>query len=161
MRQAVLEGFARRVAVAVVLAGSVALAGGAKATKEAVKHVVLAAEPTVSVQADVVFASQAKGTVDPSLAEMQKTLATKVNYQTLKKLSTRTLVLTAKAQPLELPNKKTAVLSLESLKKDEATEHLELPPTRATYTLARDKSLYVQAGDHESGQLWLVLSQPK
>lgn len=150
-----------RVAVGVVLAASAALADGAKATHEAVTRAVVAADPTVSVQADVVFASQAKGAVDPALAEMQKTLAAKVNYQTLKKLSTRTLVLTAKPQPLELPNKKIAELSLESLKKDVATVHLKLSPTEATYTLARDKSLYVQGGDHESGQLWLVLSQPK
>ena len=154
MRQASL-----RVAVVVVmLAGSVALADAAKAT---VKRVVVAAEPTVSVQADVVFASQAKGEVDPALVEMQKTLAAKVNYQTLKKLSTKTLVLSAKPTALELPNKKTAEVSLESLKKDVATVHLKLHPTEATYTLARDKSLYLQAGDHEAGQLWLVLSQPK
>ena len=38
---------------------------------------VVAADPTVSVQADVVFASLAKGTVDPSLAEMQKTLGSR------------------------------------------------------------------------------------
>ena len=84
-----------------------------------------------------------------------------MKYQTLKKLSTKTLMLTAKPQSLELPNKKVAEVSLTLLKQDVATVRLKLAPTDTTYTLARDKSLYVQAGEHSGADLWLVLSQPK
>jgi hypothetical protein len=38
---------------------------------------------------------------------------------------------------------------------------VKLPPTEATYTLAKDKALYLQGGAHESGEVWLMLSQPK
>jgi hypothetical protein len=132
-----------------------------KAAQRAVKSAALAAEPNVPVQADVVFASTEKGAVDPTLQRMQEALFQKVRYATLRKLSSSTVTLASKAQALQLPNRKTAELSLDSLKQDVATVRVKLPPAEATYTLARDKSLYLQAGSHEGGDLWLVLSQPK
>jgi hypothetical protein len=119
------------------------------------------AEKKVPVKADVVYAATAAGTVEPELKAMQATLAERVKYGTLKTLSTRRLELTSKASPVELPNKKTAELTVETLKDDVATVKVKLPPAEATYKLARGKSLYLQGGAHEGGELWLVLSMPK
>jgi len=118
-------------------------------------------EPKVPVKADVVYAATAPGKVDPELQAMQVKLAERVKYGTMKTLATRRLELTRTPSPLELPNKKTAELAVESLKDDVATVRVKLPPAEATYTLARGKSLYLQGGAHDGGDLWLVLSMPK
>lgn len=122
----------------------------------------LADDKKVPVQADVVFASTAPGKVEAALLPMQATLAGRVKYGTLKSLSAKRLELgTNKPAQVELPNKKVAELTLESLKDDVATVRVKLPPAETTYTLARGKSLYLQGGAHEGGELWLVLSMPK
>lgn len=122
----------------------------------------LAAEPAVPVQADVVFASTAAGTVDPALAKMREAMASKVKYLTMKKLDSKKLeLLQNKPQLVALPNQKQAELTLQALKENVATVKVKLPPTEAVYSLGRDKSLYVQGGAHEGGELWLVVSQPK
>jgi hypothetical protein len=122
---------------------------------------VLADEPKVPVQADVVFASKAPGEIQPALKAMQATLAGRVRYGTLKTLSTQRLELTRQASQVELPNQKVAQLVLESLKDDVAVVKVTLPPTETTYRLGRGKSLYLQGGAHDGGDLWLVLSMPK
>jgi hypothetical protein len=119
------------------------------------------AEGSVSVQADVVFASTASGKVDPSLVKMQETLGSKVKYLTLEKRSSQKLAVDTKGSSVVLPNGKTASLSLEGLKSGVATLRVKLPPTDATYSLAKDKSFYLQGGPHEGGDVWLVLSQPR
>jgi hypothetical protein len=119
------------------------------------------ADGPVPVQADVVFASTAPGKVDPSLLKMQETLAAKVKYLTLEKRSSEKLSLSSKGLSVNLPNGKVASLSLEALKDGVATLRVKLPPTDATYSLAKEKSFYLQGGAHEGGELWLVLSQPK
>jgi hypothetical protein len=122
----------------------------------------LAAEPSVPVQAEVVFASTAAGTVDPSLSKMRDAMAPKVKYLTMKKLETRKLELQQnKPQMLALPNQKQAELTLQGVKENVATVKLKTPSVETIYSLARDKSLYVPAGAHEGGDLWLVVSQPK
>lgn len=115
----------------------------------------------VAVQADVVFASTAPGKVDPSLAKMQETLGAKVKYLTLEKRSSQKLQVSNRGVTVALPNGKVAELTLEALKDGVATLRVKLAPTDATYSLARDKSFYLQGGSHEGGDLWLVLSQPK
>ena len=60
-----------------------------------------------------------------------------------------------------MPNQKSAELTLQGVTENVATLKVKLAPTEATYTLAKDKSLYVQGGTHEGGDVWLVLSQPK
>ncbi|MDX2015826.1 MAG: hypothetical protein SFW67_36870 [Myxococcaceae bacterium] len=137
--------FSRRMLLgSALLAASVALADG-----------------PVSVQADVVFASTTPGKVDPALTKMQETLAAKVKYLTLEKRSSEKVAVTSKGLTVSLPNGKSAALSLEGLKDGVATLRVKLPPTDATYSLAKDKSFYLQGGAHEGGELWLVLSQPK
>jgi hypothetical protein len=42
-----------------------------------------------------------------------------------------------------------------------AQVHVKVPPLDATYSLGKGKSLFVQAGVYEAGELWLVISQPK
>lgn len=143
---------------AVVLAAAPAWAGR---PRYAVSKVVLAAEQQVPVQAEVVLASTAAGGVEAGLEGMQATLGKKVKYGTLKRLSTQRLTVEAKSQVLALPNGKSAELSLDSLKDGVATLRVKLAPTESTYSLARDKAFYLQAGAHEGGDLWLVLSQPK
>lgn len=124
--------------------------------------VVLAAEPSVPVQADVVFASTAEGTVDADLTKMRDALGAKVKYRTLKKLDSKKLeLLQNKAQSMALPNQKQAELVLQAIKENVATVKVRLAPTEAVYSLGRDKSLYLQGGAHDGGDLWLVLSQPK
>lgn len=123
---------------------------------------VLAAEPTVPVQAEVVFASTAAGQVEPALTKMRDAMAAKVKYQTMKKLEGKRLELIKdKPQMVPLPNKKTAELTLQGVTENVATLKVKLAPTEATYTLAKDKSLFVQGGAHDGGDVWLVLSQPK
>lgn len=121
----------------------------------------LALADAVPVQADVVFASTSPGKVDPSLLKMQETLGAKVKYLTLEKRSSQKLMVDEKGASVSLPNGKSASLALEGLKAGVATLRVKLPPTDATYSLAKEKSFYLQAGAHEAGELWLVLSQPK
>jgi hypothetical protein len=119
------------------------------------------ADGPVAVQADVVFASTTAGKVDPTLQKMQETLGAKVKYLTLEKRSSQKLDVDAKGVTVALPNGKVASLTLEGLKAGVATLRVKLPPTDATYSLAKDKAFYLQGGSHEAGDLWLVLSQPK
>ncbi|MEW6434869.1 MAG: hypothetical protein AB1730_25490 [Myxococcota bacterium] len=122
----------------------------------------LADDTKVPVQADVVYASTAPGKVEASLLPMQATLAGRVKYTTLKSLSTKRLELgTNKPAQVALPNQKVAEVALESLKDDVATVRVKLPPAETTYKLGRGKSLYLQGGAHDGGELWLVLSMPK
>ncbi|GMU59449.1 MAG: hypothetical protein AMXMBFR34_12120 [Myxococcaceae bacterium] len=121
----------------------------------------LAEDAKVPVQADVVYAATAPGAVDKGLEGMQATLGQRVKYGTLKLLSAKKLELSKKPASVELPNKKVAELVLESLKNDVATVRVKLPPTETTYQLGRGKSLYVQGGAHDAGELWLVLAMPK
>ncbi|MFZ5444580.1 MAG: hypothetical protein ACOZQL_31595 [Myxococcota bacterium] len=123
---------------------------------------VLAAEPSVPVQAEVVFASTAAGSVDPSLTKMRDAMAARVKYLSMKKLEAKKFDLVVnKPQQVALPNQKSAELTLQSVKDDVATLKVKLPPTEAVYTLGREKSLYLQGGAHDGGDLWLVLSQPR
>lgn len=122
----------------------------------------LAADPEVPVQADVVFASTAAGTVEPTLTKMRDAMASKVKYETLRKVDSKTLTLVKdKPQNIALPNKKSAEVVLQKVEANVATVKVKVPPTEAVYQLARDKVLYVQGGEHDGGQVWLLLSQPK
>ncbi len=121
----------------------------------------LAAEPAVPVQVEVVQASLKPGPVPESLKKMQTALSARIKYGSLKIRSTKQLMLSKTTETIELPNKSQAVLSLERLKDGVATVQVQVPPASATYTLAKDKSLYFQAGSHDGDDVWLVLSQPK
>ena len=122
-----------------------------------------AAEPSVTVQADVVFASTAPGIVDPSLTKMRDAMAPKVKYLTMKKVDSKKLDLVQnRAQTIALPNQKTAELTLQQVNKDNvATVKVKTPSVEAVYSLAKDKTLSAPAGANDGGDLWLVVSQPK
>lgn len=122
---------------------------------------VAVAEDKVPVQADVIFASKEPGEVDPALAPMQATLGARVKYLTLKSLSSRRVELGAGTARVELPNHKVAELHLVALKQNVAQVKVKVSPVDTTYSLGKEKSLYIQAGHHQGGELWLVLSQPK
>jgi hypothetical protein len=122
----------------------------------------LAGEPEVQVQADVVYAATSAGAVDPALEKMRATLAPKVKYLTLKKLDSKTLQLIKDApRAVVLPNHKSAELTLQGVKDNVATLKVRVAPTEAIYSLGRDKSLYLQGGEYQGGDVWLVISQPK
>ena len=122
-----------------------------------------AEEPAkVEVTVDTVFATEAGNTLDPpSLKVMQDKLSKKVRYGSLKLLASRKLLLTAANQTVALPNNKDATLSLAEIKSDVATVRVKVPPTDATYKLGRAGSLYLNAGEHLGGELWLVVSPSK
>lgn len=121
-----------------------------------------AAEPTVPVQADVVFASTAPGAVEPSLTKMRDQMAPTKKYLTMKRLDSKRLeLLQAKMQAMPLPGGKQAELTLQSLKDNVATVKVKTPSVEAVHTVAREKSLYVPAGTDNGGDVWLVVSQPK
>lgn len=129
-----------------------------------VSSAALAEDAKVTVNADVVFAELKAGVVEAGLAGMQHALAQGPQgkkYGTLKKVSSQKVPLEAKPAVVALPNGKTAELSLQSLEKGVATVKVKVPKGEATLKLGREGSLYQQAGPHEGGDLWLVLSQPK
>jgi hypothetical protein len=115
----------------------------------------------VPAQAQVVFASTRPGVVEPALAPMQAKLGARVKYLTLRSLSSTRLELSQARSSVGLPNQKTAELTLVRVKDNVAQVQVRLPPLDATYSLGKDKSLYVQAGPHDGGDLWLVVSQPR
>ena len=120
-----------------------------------------AEDAKVTVQAEVVFASTKPGTVPAELKDMQKDLGKRVKYLTLKKLDSRKLTLTPRPVTYPLPNKKVAELSVKSLQNDVATVFVRVKPAEITYKLGKGKAMFVQAGQHDGGDLWLVLTQPK
>lgn len=122
------------------------------------------APAVVPVQVDVVRAStdgSGQTEVPPSLKKMQSDLSSRIKYSSMKVVSTKQLQLKKQAEIIDLPNQNHAELTLEKLKDGVATVKVRVPPTGATYTLAKEKSLYYQAGTHEGADVWLVLSQPK
>jgi hypothetical protein len=119
-----------------------------------------AAEPKVELNAEVVFASTSGNTIDPpALMAMKQKLQQKVSYSTLRRLSATKVVVTS-SSPLEikLPNEKVATLKLEKIEQGKARIRVSVPPLVTVYTLGREGSLYQAAGQHQGGDLWLVLS---
>jgi len=114
------------------------------------------------VQAEVVHALLTGNTIDPpTLKAMQDALGKKVKYGSLKRLSLEKLSVEKKPTTLKLPNGTEATLSLDSIKDDVATVRVKVGPAEATYTTGKKGSLYQQAGAHDGGDLWLVLSPAK
>jgi hypothetical protein len=120
-----------------------------------------AQDAKVHVEAQVVLTQVAGNSVDPQLKGMQEALGKKVHYGTLKKLSSERIELSSKPHTLKLPNGKDVALSVEHIKDDVATLRVRVPPSDTTYKLGHSASLYVQAGPHEGGDLWLVLAPAK
>jgi len=122
----------------------------------------LAADPAVTIQAELVFASTDPGTVEPAYARLRDTLAPRVKYLTMKKLDSKKLELVQnKMQLLALPNAKQVELTLQGLKENVATVKVKTPSVETVFSLAHEKTLSAPAGAHEGGELWLVVSQPK
>ncbi|MBX7102223.1 MAG: hypothetical protein K1X89_31190 [Myxococcaceae bacterium] len=122
----------------------------------------LAQEAVVPVQADVVLGTdKVAKDLTPPMKAMQAALAKKKRYGTLQLLSSQVLKVSKKSLALALPNQKSAELSLESLEAGVATVRVKVPPADTTSKLGAEGSLYVHAGKHETGDLWLVLSRPK
>jgi hypothetical protein len=120
-----------------------------------------AEEPKVQVMADVVLASNNGDKVDPpSLEEMKRTFAAKnINFSSWQALSQRKLSL-EKKKPVELPlpNAKKAQVVLQDIKEGVAYIRVGVPPASTELQLGREGKLFVDGGQHQGGQLWLVIS---
>ena len=115
----------------------------------------------VEVMADVVLSSNKGDKVDPpSLEEMKKTFAAKnIRFSSWQALSQRKLTLEVKkVVEVPLPTGKKARISLEDIKEGVAHLRVAVPPASTELQLGREGKLYVDGGQHEGGQLWLVIS---
>jgi len=120
-----------------------------------------AAEPKVRVTAEVILASNQGNTIDPpGLVRMKNQFSQKgFAFSSYRRLSSEKLVLVRKGVEIKLPNLRTATLRLEDMKGGTATVKVEISGLASTtLTLGREGSLFQHAGDHEGGQLILVLS---
>jgi hypothetical protein len=121
----------------------------------------LAEGSKVEVMADVVLSSNQGNKVDPpSLEEMKQTFAAKnIKFSSWQSLSQRKLTLEQKkAVEVPLPNGKKAQVTLEQIKEDVAHLRVAVPPASTELQLGREGKLYVDGGQHQGGQLWLVIS---
>ena len=118
------------------------------------------AEPKVELLAEVVFTSTSGNTIEPpTLIAMKQKLAQKVNYTTLRRLSQSKVVVSSSVPTeIKLPNQKVATLKLEKLEEGKARIRVTVSPLVTVYTLGREGSLYQAAGQHQGGDLWVVLS---
>ena len=115
----------------------------------------------VDVMADVVLASNNGTKVDPpALEEAKKAFAAKnVNFSSWQGLSQRRLSLEPKKTvEVPLPNGKKAQLTLESVTDDVARVKVTVAPTTTTFEVGRSGNLYVDGGQHQGGQLYVIIS---
>ena len=115
----------------------------------------------VEVMADVVLASNNGDKVDPpSLEEMKATFAARnIKFSSWQSVSQRRLALEPnKTAEVPLPNAKRAQITLQSVKEGEAHLKVTVPPSSTELVLGREGKLYVDGGQHQGGQLWLVIS---
>jgi hypothetical protein len=127
-----------------------------------VPQVVLAADPSVRITADVVQASNESDTVDPALQPMKDKFAKSgISYRSFRKLSSEVVELRqGKPTEMKLPNGRTATLKLEELRGRKALVRVTVPPVETVYELGREGSVFVRAGKQGDGVLILVLSPP-
>ena len=120
----------------------------------------VAAQPHVSLWAEVVQASNEGTGVDAGLEKMQQQFAKSgITYKSYRRLSREQLQLAqGHAAEVRLPNGKVATLTLLSVKGSQSEVSVSVPPLQTTYTLGREGSVYLQAGPHANGVLILVLT---
>jgi hypothetical protein len=127
----------------------------------ALPRAALAEGAKIEVMVEVVLASNNGTKVEPpALEEVKKTFAAKnIKYSSWEVLSQRRLSLEPKkAVEVPLPNGKKAQFSLESVKDDVATLKVTVAPTTLTLNLGREGNLYVDGGQHQGGQLFVMIS---
>lgn len=123
--------------------------------------VALAAEPKVRISAEVILASNNGNTVDPPvLAGMRNQFSRSgFAFTSYRRLSSEKLSLKREPVELKLPNQRTATLRLDGMKAGVATVRVDISNlSSTTLTMGREGSLFQHAGDHDGGQLILVLS---
>lgn len=121
----------------------------------------LAAAPKVTVQVDVVHASDQGTEVQPPSLRSMKDAFTQsgFNYKSYRQLSSERVDLTQNTpREVRLPNGRTATLKLVDVKDNVAQIQVRVPPLETTYSLGRQGSVFMQAGPHNGGMLVLVLS---
>ncbi len=120
----------------------------------------LAQDVKVEVTAEVVLASTKGNVVDPPSLAAMKAKLDKFKYTSFKRISHERLQVTKGAVAIKLPNGAQARLKLDALKEGVAQLSVSIPPAikEVVYTLGREGSLFIGAGKHGDGDLWLVLS---
>ena len=119
------------------------------------------AESKVRINADVILASNNGTVIDPpSLARMKAQFSQKgFAFTSYRRLSSEKLALGRQAVQLKLPNQRTASLRLDSMKNGVATVRVDISDlSSTTLSMGREGSLFQHAGEHDGGQLILVLS---
>lgn len=120
--------------------------------------------PEVPVKIETVQASTQGNSVEKGLEPMARAFQLgKLPYTSFKRLSA-TEVKLRKGKPamVQLPNKRTATVSLKALKEDTARMGVKVTDlTEAEVTLGREGSVYQIGGKHGDGMLVLVLSPAK
>ena len=120
-----------------------------------------AGEPKVRINAEVILASNNGDAVDPpALARMKNQFSQKgFAFTSYRRLSSEKLSLKREPVELKLPNQRTATLRLDAIKAGVATVRVDISDlSSTTLTMGREGSLFQHAGDHDGGQLILVLS---
>lgn len=121
-----------------------------------------AEEGKVAVTCDVVLASNQGTVIDPpSLASMMDKFKQKgLSFSSFRRLSTAKLFLEkGKGAEVSLPAGRKATLVLEGMKEGTAQVSVSVEKlVKTTYALGRTGSLFINSGEHEGGQLVLVLS---
>jgi len=120
-----------------------------------------AGEPKVRINAEVILASNNGDAVDPpALARMKNQFSQKgFAFTSYRRLSSEKLSLKREPVELKLPNQRTATLRLDGIKAGVATVRVDISDlSSTTLTMGREGSLFQHAGDHDGGQLILVLS---
>lgn len=120
-----------------------------------------AGEPKVRINAEVILASNNGDAVDPpALARMKNQFSQKgFAFTSYRRLSSEKLSLKREPVELKLPNQRTATLRLDGIKAGIATVRVDISDlSSTTLTMGREGSLFQHAGDHDGGQLILVLS---
>lgn len=121
----------------------------------------LAAEPKVRIQAEVILASNNGTAIDPpALGRMKDQFSQKgFAFTSYRRLSSEKLSLSRQPVEVKLPNQRTATLRVDAMKGGVATVRVDISElSSTTMTLGREGSLFQHAGDHDGGQLILVVS---
>lgn len=123
-----------------------------------------AQEQKVTIQVDVVLASDKGDTMDPpELAQMQEKFRKQsFRFTSFKRLSLESVELVkGKPTELRLPNGTNATLKLVSVQQSGVTVRMEIPRLSAVdVNLGNQGGVYQRAGKHVGGELILALSAP-
>lgn len=120
--------------------------------------------PEVKVKVETVLAKGEGQTIDPGLEPMARAFKLgQLPYTSFKRLDSTNIQI-RKGEPalIQLPNKRTATMTLKELKEGTAKLGMKVADlTEAEVTLGKEGSVYQIGGAHQGGMIVLVLSPAK